>query len=114
MAHIPSPSTTSETIRDASADLMGSISALVRNVTEHAMRLSNHVVRDAAAIGRDSERLAAAARLQYEGWQQAGRAAPRVARVVAEGASLLALYRWHLLRAKIGGFDRIPDDAHRA
>jgi ubiquinone biosynthesis protein len=109
------PSPTSRTpISDASAELLASISNLVRRVTEHAVRLSNDVVRDATAIGRDSERLAWAARAQWEAWTEVGRATPRVARVIAEGASLLAMYRAHLLRAKIGGFDHVPDDAHRA
>ncbi|HTJ43770.1 MAG TPA: AarF/UbiB family protein [Kofleriaceae bacterium] len=85
----------------------------MKRVTDNAVRLSNDVVRDASMIGRDSERLAFAAREQWETWAGAGRAAPRVMRVIAEGASLLALYRWHLMRAKIGGFDHVPDDVHR-
>src|SRR5262249_4817229 len=43
-----------------------------------------------------------------------GRAAPRVARVIGEGAALLALYRWHQMRARIGGFDHLPEAAQRA
>jgi ubiquinone biosynthesis protein len=89
------------------------VARLVKRVTDNAVRLSNDVVRDATAIGKDSERLASAARAQWESWQETGRAAPRVARVIAEGASLLAMYRWHLLRARIGGFDHVPDDVHR-
>ena len=33
------------------------------------VRLSSDVVRDASSIGRDSERLAAAAKAQWEVWQ---------------------------------------------
>jgi ubiquinone biosynthesis protein len=108
------PSPNPRPISDASAELFASISNLVRRVTENAVRLSNDVVRDAAAIGRESERVATAARAQWDAWSDAGRAAPRVARVIAEGATLIALYRAHLVRARIGGFDHVPDDVHRA
>jgi len=108
----PSPSP-NRPIADAGAELLASIANLVRRVTDNAVRLSSDVVRDAASIGRDSERLARAARAQWEVWQGAGRAAPRVARVIAEGAALIALYRFHLLRARLGGFDHVPDDVAR-
>jgi ubiquinone biosynthesis protein len=101
-----------ERVRDAAPALFASIAQLVRRVTDNAMRLSSDVVRDASSIGRDSERLAAAAKAQWEVWQGAGRAAPRVARVVGEGAALLALFRWHKLRAKLGGFDHVPESVH--
>jgi len=100
-------------VRDAAPALFASIAQLVRRISNNAQRLSHDIVRDASMIGRDAERLTIAARAQWDAWQGAGRAAPRVARVVSEGAALLALYRWNLLRANVGGFDRVPDSVHQ-
>jgi len=99
--------------RDVGAAIASSVSRLVRRVTENVDRLTSDVVRDAAEIARDAERLADATRAQWAAVTSTGRAMPRVARVVSEGAQLLALYRWHLLRARVGGFDRVPDAVHQ-
>jgi ubiquinone biosynthesis protein len=98
---------------DAGPALLEALANLIRRVTRNVDRLTEDVVADVEAIGKDGERLAAAARAQWGDWAQVGRATPRVARVVREGAQLLALYRWHLLRAQIGGYDRVPDAIHQ-
>ncbi len=101
------------TMRDSAPALLDAIAGLVRRVTRNVDRLTTDVVADVNAIGRDGERLAAAARAQWEDLATTGRATPRIAKVVREGAQLIALYRWHLLRAKVGGYDRVPDAVHQ-
>ena len=99
--------------RDVGASIAASIGELVRRVTANVDRLPRRGPRRGTSLARDAEGLADATRAQWASVASTGRAMPRVARVVREGAQLLALYRWHLLRARVGGFDHVPDAVHQ-
>jgi len=65
----------------------------VRNVGGHVQALVDDVAEDSAEVAREAEALVATAREQMTDARGAVRAAPRAARVVAEGLALLARHR---------------------
>jgi ubiquinone biosynthesis protein len=93
----------------------GSIADLVKHIGVHATRLTEDVVRDAGTIARDAEAFGRAAQLKWSGFKGGAKATPRLAKVVGVGARLLALWRWHRLRALARGEDPVDNPTiHRA
>src|SRR5262249_9097578 len=82
---------------------------LVRHVARNANRLAEDVARDAGDIARDADALARAAAQRWSEVRDGARATPRLTRVIAEGARLLALWRWHRLRALARGEDPVDN-----
>lgn len=105
--------------------LAGALANVARRAAGHVDGLSLDLARDAGAVARSGEAFYDAARDGWRGieartaevWDQvraSGKGAPRVARVVKAGLALLAVARWHRLRAVAAGLDALPDEAHRA
>jgi ubiquinone biosynthesis protein len=97
------------------ADVLANVAGLVKNVTANVGRIAEDVARDAGEVARDAEALGRAAQAQWFGLVDGARATPRLTRVVAAGAKLLALWRWHRLRALARGEDPVDNPViHRA
>ncbi|MCA9680011.1 MAG: AarF/ABC1/UbiB kinase family protein [Kofleriaceae bacterium] len=97
------------------ASVLASVAGLVKNVTGHVGRIAEDVARDAGEIARDADALARAAQAQWLALVDGARATPRLTRVLTEGARLLALWRWHRLRALARGEEAVDNPAiHRA
>jgi ubiquinone biosynthesis protein len=95
--------------------VVAAVGDLVKHVVMHANRLAEGVARDAGEVARDAEAFGAAAVVQWEGLREGARATPRLARVLGQGARILALWRWHRMRALARGEDAVDNPAiHRA
>ena len=114
------PTETPAPAADPLFELIGSLARLTRRVAVNADQLAEQITRDAGTVARDAEAFGRAAATRVAEWQRAGqdkwrdwnRAVPRVARVTAEGARLIALYRWYKLLADAAGTP-VSADAHR-
>jgi ubiquinone biosynthesis protein len=100
------------------AEMAGVATALLRNVGQHVRALADDVADDAEEIARDAEELLDDTRDRLEDARGAVRAAPRLARIVAEGLALLARHRiggaWAAAHSELTGQRREPDAAlHR-
>jgi predicted unusual protein kinase regulating ubiquinone biosynthesis (AarF/ABC1/UbiB family) len=112
------------------ADVARDADALGRAAHREWTSLRDDVARDADALGRaahrewtslrddvarDAAELEDAAQRQWASVREGVRATPRLTRVLAEGARLLALWRWHRLRALARGEEPTDNPAiHRA
>lgn len=93
------------------AGFFAGIADLVKHVTGHANRIVEDVVRDAGEVARDAEALGRAAQLKMGELREGARATPRLWRVVTAGTRVLALWRWHRLRALARGEDPVDNPA---
>lgn len=91
------------------AAFAASIAELVRHVGGRVNQIAEDVARDAGEIGRDAEALGRAAQKQWSDLREGVRATPRLARVVGAGSKVLALWRWHRLRALARGEDPVDN-----
>lgn len=91
------------------AGVFAGIAELVKHVTGHANRIVEDVVRDAGEVGRDAEALGRAAQQQWSDLREGARATPRLWKVVTAGTKVLALWRWHRLRALARGEDPVDN-----
>jgi ubiquinone biosynthesis protein len=86
-----------------------SVAGLVKHVGLRVNRFAEDVARDAGEVARDAEALGRAAQIQWTGLREGARATPRLGRVVGAGTKLLALWRWHRLRALARGEDPVDN-----
>ena len=91
------------------AALAASVADLVKHVAVRVNRFAEDVARDAGEVARDAEALGRAANVKIGELREGARATPRLGRVVGEGVKLLALWRWHRLRALARGEDPIDN-----
>lgn len=97
------------------AGLLAGVADLVRHLSTHVNRIAEDVARDAGDVARDADAFGRAAMLQWSQLRDGARATPRLSRVIAEGAKVLALWRWHRLRALARGEDPVDNPTiHRA
>jgi len=91
------------------AAFASSIAGLIKHVGVRVNQFAEDVARDAGEVARDAEALARAAQVQWAGLREGAKATPRLGRVVAAGSKLLALWRWHRLRALARGEDPVDN-----
>jgi ubiquinone biosynthesis protein len=97
------------------AGVLAGLAGLVKHVTGNLNRIAEDVARDAGEVARDAEALGRAAQAQWGGLVEGARATPRLWKVVAAGTKVLALWRWHRLRALARGEDPVDNPViHRA
>jgi ubiquinone biosynthesis protein len=95
--------------------VLAGLAGLVKHVTGNLNRIAEDVARDAGEVARDAEALGRAAQAQWGGLVEGARATPRLWKVVAAGTKVLALWRWHRLRALARGEDPVDNPViHRA
>jgi predicted unusual protein kinase regulating ubiquinone biosynthesis (AarF/ABC1/UbiB family) len=87
--------------------------AALRRFGARIDELTMDLARDAGTVARDAQAFADTAVASWVRLRATAKATPRVARVLREGAALIARYRWYRLRAAAQGKDAIGDDAHR-
>ena len=91
--------------------VLAGIADLVKHVTGHVNRIAEDVARDAGEVARDAEALGRAAQQQWSDLREGVRATPRLWKVVGAGSKVLALWRWHRLRALARGEDPVDNPA---
>jgi predicted unusual protein kinase regulating ubiquinone biosynthesis (AarF/ABC1/UbiB family) len=87
--------------------------AALRRIGDRIDSLTMDLARDAGTVARDAQAFADTAAATWVRLRATARATPRVARVLRDGAALIARYRWHRIRAAALGRTAIGDDAHR-
>jgi ubiquinone biosynthesis protein len=85
----------------------------LRRIGQRLDRFTLELARDAGTVARDAQAFADAAVASWVRVRSSARATPRVARIMRDGAGLIARYRWYRLVAAARGEDRIGDDANR-
>jgi predicted unusual protein kinase regulating ubiquinone biosynthesis (AarF/ABC1/UbiB family) len=97
----------------AASDPDAPLLAALRRIGDRIDHLTMDLARDAGTVARDAQALADTAVGTWFRLRATARATPRVARVLREGAALIARYRWYRIRAAALGRTAIGDDAHR-